>query len=61
MLCRRRAWADEKKADGIQILRYQQRQAYIAHTDYFPKHQSSDCPPRGSHGLPACRGESVPW
>ena len=32
----------ENLADGIQILRYQIGQAYVAHHDYFPVHQSDD-------------------
>ena len=33
---------DERMADGIQILRYELKQAYIAHHDSFPIGQSSD-------------------
>jgi prolyl 4-hydroxylase len=33
---------DEAMADGIQILRYELGQAYIAHHDYFPTGQSTD-------------------
>jgi prolyl 4-hydroxylase len=33
---------DESMADGIQILRYELGQAYVAHHDYFPTGQSSD-------------------
>ncbi|RHX96867.1 hypothetical protein DYB25_003995 [Aphanomyces astaci] len=29
-------------SDGLQLLRYTQKQAYIAHTDYFSTHTSSD-------------------
>lgn len=32
----------ENLADGIQILRYELGQAYVAHHDYFPEHQSTD-------------------
>jgi prolyl 4-hydroxylase len=32
----------ENLADGIQILRYQLGQAYVAHHDYFPVKQSDD-------------------
>eukprot|EP00584_Thalassiosira_punctigera_P004360 CAMPEP_0172533672 /NCGR_PEP_ID=MMETSP1067-20121228/6287_1 /TAXON_ID=265564 ORGANISM="Thalassiosira punctigera, Strain Tpunct2005C2" /NCGR_SAMPLE_ID=MMETSP1067 /ASSEMBLY_ACC=CAM_ASM_000444 /LENGTH=492 /DNA_ID=CAMNT_0013318337 /DNA_START=38 /DNA_END=1516 /DNA_ORIENTATION=+ len=32
----------ENLADGIQILRYELGQAYVAHHDYFPQHQSAD-------------------
>ena len=32
----------EEMADGIQILRYELGQAYVAHHDYFPEHQSND-------------------
>jgi prolyl 4-hydroxylase len=32
----------EALADGIQILRYELGQAYIAHHDYFPENQSDD-------------------
>jgi len=32
----------ENMADGIQILRYKVGQAYVAHHDYFPTHQSKD-------------------
>lgn len=32
----------ENLADGIQILRYEVGQAYVAHHDYFPTRQSSD-------------------
>jgi len=32
----------ENMADGIQILRYELGQAYVAHHDYFPKEQSDD-------------------
>lgn len=32
----------ENLADGIQILRYELGQAYVAHHDYFPRHQSDD-------------------
>lgn len=32
----------ENLADGIQVLRYQLGQAYVAHHDYFPEHQSED-------------------
>jgi len=32
----------ENLADGIQILRYQLGQAYVAHHDYFPINQSED-------------------
>lgn len=32
----------ESMADGIQILRYKPKQAYIGHHDYFPTQQSSD-------------------
>ncbi|EED90233.1 hypothetical protein THAPSDRAFT_263536, partial [Thalassiosira pseudonana CCMP1335] len=32
----------ENLADGIQILRYELGQAYIAHHDYFPVRQSND-------------------
>ncbi|DAZ94226.1 TPA: hypothetical protein N0F65_001076 [Lagenidium giganteum] len=28
--------------DGLQLLRYKQKQAYIAHTDYFDKHTTSE-------------------
>jgi prolyl 4-hydroxylase len=28
--------------DGLQLLRYKQKQAYIAHTDYFEKHTTQD-------------------
>jgi prolyl 4-hydroxylase len=33
---------DESMADGIQILRYELGQAYVAHHDYFPTGQSDD-------------------
>ena len=33
---------EEAMADGIQILRYELGQAYVAHHDYFPTGQSSD-------------------
>ena len=32
----------ESLADGIQILRYELGQAYVAHHDYFPQRQSED-------------------
>ena len=32
----------ENLADGIQILRYELGQAYVAHHDYFPAQQSED-------------------
>jgi prolyl 4-hydroxylase len=32
----------ENMADGIQVLRYETSQAYIAHHDYFPVRQSED-------------------
>ena len=32
----------EQLADGIQILRYELGQAYVAHHDYFPERQSED-------------------
>lgn len=32
---------DEQLADGIQVLRYDRKQAYIAHTDYFPTTSST--------------------
>jgi prolyl 4-hydroxylase len=32
----------ESMADGIQILRYKPKQAYIGHHDYFPTGQSDD-------------------
>ena len=32
----------EELADGIQILRYELGQAYVAHHDYFPERQSND-------------------
>ena len=33
---------DESLSDGIQILRYELGQAYVAHHDYFPEFQSDD-------------------
>lgn len=32
----------EDMCDGLQLLRYKQKQAYIAHTDYFDKHTTSE-------------------
>jgi prolyl 4-hydroxylase len=32
----------EDMADGIQVLRYELGQAYVAHHDFFPEHQSND-------------------
>eukprot|EP00591_Stephanopyxis_turris_P013992 CAMPEP_0195532780 /NCGR_PEP_ID=MMETSP0794_2-20130614/39104_1 /TAXON_ID=515487 /ORGANISM="Stephanopyxis turris, Strain CCMP 815" /LENGTH=237 /DNA_ID=CAMNT_0040665131 /DNA_START=514 /DNA_END=1224 /DNA_ORIENTATION=+ len=32
----------EAMADGIQVLRYERGQAYVAHHDYFPSQQSED-------------------
>ncbi|ETL47125.1 hypothetical protein F441_03227 [Phytophthora nicotianae CJ01A1] len=32
----------EEMADGLQLLRYQQKQAYIAHEDYFPAGAAKD-------------------
>ncbi|TMW61066.1 hypothetical protein Poli38472_014527 [Pythium oligandrum] len=33
---------DSDMCDGLQLLRYKQKQAYIAHTDYFDKHTTSE-------------------
>jgi len=33
---------DESMADGVQVLRYELGQAYIAHSDYFSTHTSAD-------------------
>lgn len=41
---------DEDMCDGLQLLRYKQKQAYIAHTDYFDKHTTSDWNWDPSHG-----------
>ncbi|GLE02312.1 hypothetical protein PINS_up011150 [Pythium insidiosum] len=32
----------EDMCDGLQLLRYKQKQAYIAHTDYFDKHTTDE-------------------
>eukprot|EP00937_MAST-01D_sp_MAST-1D-sp2_P005438 g5438.t1 len=46
---------EEAMADGIQILRYELGQAYIAHHDYFPTYQSQD------HNWDPQRGGSNRW
>ena len=33
---------DQSMVDGVQVLRYEQKQAYIAHTDWFEKYTSDD-------------------
>ncbi|TYZ64380.1 hypothetical protein PybrP1_009060 [[Pythium] brassicae (nom. inval.)] len=41
---------DDDMCDGLQLLRYQQRQAYIAHTDYFETHTTAEWNWDPSHG-----------
>lgn len=40
----------EDMCDGLQLLRYKQKQAYIAHTDYFDKHTTAEWNWDPSHG-----------
>jgi prolyl 4-hydroxylase len=44
---------DEEMADGIQVLRYDRKQAYVAHTDYFPVSSNTE---RGSHNFDSSTG-----
>lgn len=41
---------DDDMCDGLQLLRYKQKQAYIAHTDYFDKHTTAEWNWDPSHG-----------